>query len=170
MELSYPSERFPGPPVIRLAIPDGWEPADSPTANITIVDTASPEHFRVNLMVSVRRMQTDASIGQVATRFADETRSRYPDYEIVGERLAPLNGHEAVFRAQRVTPLASPYPLFQAEVLLFGPTPAPGLQDLVQVHATCPGDLAEHYGSIFRTMVESLQVHRPAVESPVGAV
>ena len=125
MELSYPSERFPGPPVIRLDIPEGWEAADSPTANITVFDTNSPDHFRVNLMVSVRRMQTEASISQVATRFAEETRGRYPDYEIVGERLASLNGHEAVIRAQRVTPLASPYPLFQAEVLLFGPGRGP---------------------------------------------
>ena len=169
--LSYPSERFPGPPVIRLDIPEGWEAADSPTANITVFDTNSPDHFRVNLMVSVL---THGRPTPPSPRSPPDSPRRRavatPDYEIVGERVADLNGREAVIRAQRVTPLGSPYPLFQAEVLLFGPEPRPDVQDLIQVHATCPGDMAEHYGAIFRTMVESLQVHRPVHENPLSVV
>src|SRR5690242_3922143 len=123
MEISYPSARFPGPPVITFQTPDGWETADAPPANITVFDTASPEHFRVNLMVSVKRVVTEADIVRVAARFAEETRGRFPDYEIIGERRTLLNDLDAVVRAQRVTPLGAEYPIFQAELLAFAPEP-----------------------------------------------
>lgn len=170
MEITYPSERFPGPPRIRFDLADGWDVADAPPAQITVFDTNSPEHFRVNLMISVKRIATEATIVRVAEQFAEETRSRYPDYDIVGERRTMLNGLEAIVRAQAVTPLGSEYPIFQAELLQFAPDPRPGLRDLVQLHASCPGDMAEHYSPIFKAMIESLTLTAADGTGPDPAV
>lgn len=79
--VTYPSSMVPGPPQVRVEVPDGWIQVWAPATLLAVrEDAAAPDHFLANVIV--RHHQRLAPFGD-------------------GEVLAELDGHAAQ-RAQGV--------------------------------------------------------------------
>jgi len=154
--LRVPSDEFPAAPSFALTVPPSWRPEPTTDAALLAYDTASPAHFRTNVLVTVDRVPGDAELADAFIRLAQAALGAYADYRVLSVHDAPVGGEPAKLRLQRFTPESAAATVFQLQVLVFAPTPAGGpVRDLVQLHATCSGELAGHYAPDFEAMVAS---------------
>lgn len=166
MRLTSPSERFPALPSVSIDVPDTWAPDDTPSSVITAFDTASPSHFRVNAIVAIERVAAGPSLIQIAARFAEVANDDFPGYVVHGEELVDGPGVPRFLRLHGYQPDGVAFPIFQAQCLVLvpmGSSPSTadagdGVEDLVQLHATCSGDVADRYGTVFRAIIDSLDI------------
>lgn len=163
MQLRSPSDRFPAVPHVSIEVPDSWAAHDLPASVITAYDTASPAHFRVNATVAIERILAGPSLREIAARFAEAAIDDLPDYVVHGEEVvapAAPDGLPRFLRLHSYRPVGAPFAVFQAQCLVLVPAPAPAgaAADLVSLHATCPGDVADRYGAVFRAVADSLSI------------
>jgi len=157
MDIIYPSADFPGPPSLRMAVPNGWRPMNYPDAALAVVDPESPEGVTVNLVVTINRIVGDQSLAEVADiQLADTTVDLGGQVERRAEE--PVAGYPAVWAALSYPPRGERrVSLFQAYTTLLVPRRA-RVADVVTMIATCPAALAEHYGAVFRAAFLSLVI------------
>lgn len=157
MDLIYPSASFPPPPSLRMTVPDGWQPLPMPDAVVAAADPDSPAGFRVTLLVvTTRVVRTDAGLDQLVASAHARTAAQFPSTTTKGSERAEIAGHDAVVTARTIATDRTPSLLFQAEAMLLVPTAHPDVRDLVQITGTCPADVADRYGAIFRAAMQSL--------------
>ena len=161
MKLSSPSDRFPPATGIAIDVPESWAPDDAPAAVLPAYDTDSPDHFRVNATVAIERVQAGSQLAQIAARFAEAAAADLPDYVVHGEEQVSHDGLARFIRLHGYQPEGISFPIFQAQCLALVPIRQAAIDDLVQLHATCPADVAERYGTVFRAIVDSLTFTRP---------
>ena len=70
MELTYPSDTFPGPPSVRMTFPDTWVARPAASAIISAVDRDGPTDFGTNVVVIVSRILNDWMRNKLVSRLA----------------------------------------------------------------------------------------------------
>lgn len=156
LTLQVPSEDFPAAPSFALTVPPSWRPEPTTDAALLAYDTASPAHFRTNVLVTVDRVRGDADLTDAVIRLAQVALGSYPDYRVLADHGAPVGGQPARLRLHSFTPQPGTTAVFQLQALVFAPAPAGApVLDLVQLHATCSGELAGHYAPDFEDLVAS---------------
>ena len=156
LTLQVPSEDFPAAPSFALTVPPSWRPEPTTDAALLAYDTSSPAHFRTNVLVTVDRVRGDADLTDAVIRLAQVALGSYPDYRVLADHGAPVGGQPARLRLHSFTPQPGATAVFQLQALVFAPAPAGApVLDLVQLHATCSGELAGHYAPDFEDLVAS---------------
>lgn len=156
IELHSPSGDFPPRPGFSLVVPATWQPERVTAAALLAYDTASPAHFRTNVLVTVERVAADALLTDAVRHLATEAAATYPDYRVLDTRTAPLGGQPAALRLHTFTPPGAAAPVFQLQALVFAPgSPGASTTDLVQLHATCSAEQAGRYAPAFEALVDS---------------
>lgn len=156
LTLQVPSEDFPAAPSFALTVPPSWRPEPTTDAALLAYDTASPAHFRTNVLVTVDRVRGDAELTGALIRLAQVALGSYPDYRVLADHDAPVGGRPAKLRLHTFTPQPGATAVFQLQLLVFAPAPAGApVHDLVQLHATCSGELAGRYAPDFEDLVAS---------------
>lgn len=157
VELTYPSEHFPAPRSVTITLPDGWVPVAYPTVQIAAVHPAGPDGFNPSLTVESRSLPGAMSLDEAVDALIARDLEAQPSTLEARERLQ-VGGLDAIWLLKIFTSTErAPGVYFQAEVVVMAPRPGGG-QDLVRAVGTCPGELADQYGPIFREAFATLVV------------
>jgi len=154
--LSYPSDLAPPLPSISIDVPDGWSPMAAPDVLLAAGAPSDGGSFRSNITISAQRLLEGVDLAALEARLLDQLHATYPDLEEADRFAGELDGHDA-----RVAEYAFTDPsagtLFQVQAVVLT-KPRAGLQDLVQVHATCAAARAVDEVSQLRTIFRSLRL------------
>jgi hypothetical protein len=158
MELSYPSDTFPGPPALRMTFPDTWVSHRVASAVISAVDEGSTSDFGTNIVVVVTRILHDHPLEEMVGVMWSETTASYPGAEQVGSSRGTTAGQPSATTVIALRPPDTPMPLAQVQTILFVPTVDPEQRDLVQLHGTCTLDELATEQAVFESIFASLSV------------
>lgn len=157
MDITYPSDDFPGLPGLRLAVPEGWMPLDHPDAVAGAVDPESPTEFTTNLLVLTSRVigdytlddvverQVSQAVAQLGGKVERQERRRIGDVDSVWTEFTfPATGESGVV-------------LFQTQVTVLIPR-VRDIADAVTLVGTCAAGASERYAPLFEEIFLSLAV------------
>jgi len=158
MELSYPSDTFPGPPSLRMQFPASWIAHPATSTVISAVDQDSPGDFGTNVVAIVSRVLDEHTLEEMVRVMWAETIARYPGAQQLESRRATTAGQPSASAVIALRPPDTPVPIAQVQAILFIPTADPAQRDLVQLHGTCTLDVLPTYQPIFDAIFASLVV------------
>lgn len=158
MELSYPSDTFPGPPALRMTFPDTWASHPVATATISAVDQGSTDDFGTNVVVVVSRILHDHPLEEMVTIMWSQTTASYPGAEQLSSSRGTTAGQPSATTVIALRPPDTPMPLAQVQTILFVPTADPDQRDLVQLHGTCNLDTLASEQTVFESIFASLTI------------
>ncbi len=157
MDLTYPSQEFPGPPALRLTVPETWIRMDHADAVAAAVDPASPREFMTNLLVLTSRaignhtldglveLQVAQAINQLGGRLEHQEHMQ-------------MAGRDSIWSAFSLPPTTEDgVPLFQVQATLLLPR-VRQINDTVSLIGTCAAGATSHYAPLFRAIFLSLAV------------
>lgn len=156
MELSYPSDTFPGPPNVRMQFPDTWVARPAASAVISAVDRDSPSDFGTNVVAIVSRILNEHPLEEMVGVMWSQTTARYPGAQQVESSRGTIAGHPSATTVIALRPPDTPVALAQVQTILFVPTVDPAQRDLVQLHGTCSLDTLPAYQTVFESIFASL--------------
>jgi hypothetical protein len=157
---TFPSTELPSPPSFEIDVPDGWRTDQAPETIAVFFDPASPPGFKVNLVVSVDRVEEQVTLEDAARETLRQSEEGMPAYQLEQERVVDVDGMPASLRFQSFEPAAAPGRLMQMQVLFFGPRDDGVTKDLVQLNATCRYEDDERYAQTFVDMAKSFRFRR----------
>jgi hypothetical protein len=162
--LSYPSERFPGPPSVSLEVPEGWEPVAVPS--VVLAARATGEHdFAPNVIV---RVGTRPGMDQPTDALMELTGSMQgrQDAQVGTMRDVEIGG----LRFVRVdVSWTDPRGVAVRQAHLFTGLPRQdGLQDFVHVTGSTGGPGADAGMDSLEEVLESVRVTRTTPSSTGG--
>ncbi len=157
MDLSYPSPEFPGPPALRLTVPDTWIRMDHPDAVAAAVDPASPPEFMTNLLVLTSRAVGEHTLEMLVdlqvTRALEQLGGNLEHQEHM-----QMAGRDSIWTAFTFPPSEEGgLPLFQVQATLLLPR-VRQINDTVSLIGTCAAGATSHYAPLFRATFLSLAV------------
>jgi hypothetical protein len=159
VEFRLPSDDFPGFPGLALVAPEGWAPDPRTGAAMLVYDTASPDHFRTNALLTIERVPADTTLPDLVRTSAQRLAESVRAYHVRFARTAVVAGQPASVRVHTWEVDELPVPVFQVEVLLLAPEADPQRpKNLVQLHVTCASDQAEQCSPAFEQIVQSLRL------------
>lgn len=157
---SFPSERFPAPPQIRVSAPDDWAAATVPGSVLAARAARPPGRFAPNVVVSVGRHAGEFGREQ-AMAMLRAALFDHPEAKVDEPFLGPFG--DAVYHVVNVAfddPRAGT--LVQVHAYCGYPVPGrPQEHDIVHVMGTCAAaDAADDY-PVLEQVMESIQVVTP---------
>jgi hypothetical protein len=158
MELSYPSDTFPGPPQLGMTFPDTWVGHPAASAVISAVDQDSPSDFGTNVVVIVSRILNEHPLEEMVGVMWSQTTARYPAAEQLSSSRGTTAGHPSATTVIALRPPDTPVAVAQVQTILFVPTSDPVQRDLIQLHGTCTLDTLATYQTVFESIFASLTV------------
>ena len=159
MELSYPSDTFPGPPSVRMTFPDTWVARPAASAVISAVDRDSPNDFGTNVVVIVSRILNEHPLEEMVGVMWSQTTARYPAAQQIESSRGSIAGQPSATTVIALRPPDTPVPVAQVQTILFAPTVDPDQRDLIQLHGTCQLDTLPTYQTVFESIFASLTIH-----------
>lgn len=164
MELvTYPSESCPGPPRVRLGLPDGWTVVSAPgVAFMAFLDSGLPDVFTTNTVVTVRRVGSSVSLDQVMADTGLELAS-LRDYAELTATTAEINERDVGIREYGFTDESESATVFQLQAIALVSVNAL-VSDVVTVTISHGAEHLEDEIDGLREIVRSL-----SIEDPPGA-
>ena len=89
--IEYPSADFPGPPRIRLEVPEGWEPLTVPGVQLAVAQPRIEGRFRANVVVTVQRFGPEFTL-EAARAGLEQRKASLPELEELGTGEIELEG------------------------------------------------------------------------------
>ena len=150
----------PGLPRMAVTSPAGWSVLPLDGVLVALAEPPRAGIFRANLTVSWQRLAAGPSLDGIADQLLAQHRDAYPGLELISDAAGTLAGRQA--RAQEyafdVPDVGS---LFQVQAVLLT-APLCGVQDLLQLHATCGGDRAAALVGALHDAIVSFRLHADA--------
>ncbi len=156
MELTYPSDTFPGPPSVRMTFPDTWVARPAASAIISAVDRDGPTDFGTNVVVIVSRILNEHPLEEMVGVMWKQTTASYPAAQQVESSRGTVAGQPSATTVIALRPPDTPAPVAQVQTILFVPTVDPDQRDLIQLHGTCKLDALLTYQTVFESIFASL--------------
>jgi hypothetical protein len=154
-EHAFPSATFPGPPRIRLTVPDTWTPLRLPNVAMAFIDSASPPSVPTNAVLIVGRVSGRPTLDEIADALVQQVEGpplsvRTLTCEVAGREArqtvltVPVSGHAVT--------------IVQAQTVFLLESTVEGLLDLIQVHLTCHQDVWPSQSAVLDKALDSLAV------------
>lgn len=155
--LTYPSEVNPGPPVLTLDVPDGWEQLAVPQTLLATREPATADAFATNIVARLVQRGAGTTPDEVVGELGDHVRGK-PDGEVGSPYAVELSGR--TWTAVNLSYGDTDHGVINQLHLFSGETRGP-LLALVQVTATFAGSREEEQLGVVREVLSTLRVGRP---------
>ena len=154
VEITYPSEDFPGPVALGMACPEGWQPFPEAGQILAVVKKVPEGQFRPNVIVSLRRMRLNTAMRQAVSELQQRTATLH-DYTSVGEQERLICGWPG-YRTEGsfIDPTAGTL----AQAIRLAVVNRGAVEDLVQITGTCHATQVPDTWESIRAIQESLSI------------
>src|SRR5688572_9743890 len=116
---THPSAEIPPFAPFAIELPDGWRADEAPDCLVVFFDPAAVG-FRVNLIVSVDRVDASVDLEQAAQDTLEDA-ATFDEFRVEREKVDEISGQPASMRIQSFVADGVPDRLLQLQVLVFSP-------------------------------------------------
>lgn len=151
----FPSADFPGPPQIRLDVPDEWETLTVPGVQMAVAQPRVEGRFRANVVVTVQRFGPGFSL-EAAKAGLEQRKAALPELEEIGTGEITLD---------EITWIASEYGYTQpgrptvVQAARYAVVDRAGVAtDVVEIVGSCGAEHAEDEIEVVRSIQDSVHL------------
>ena len=153
--IEYPSADFPGPPRIRVEVPEDWEPLTVPGVQLAVAQPRVEGRFRANVVVTVQRFGPEFTL-EAARAGLEQRKAALPELAELGTGEIELGG---------ITWIASEYGYTQTgrptvvQAARYAVLDRGGVAtDVLEIVGSCGAEGADEEIEVVRAMQDSLSV------------
>lgn len=171
MQIAYPSDGLPAPTAFVIEAPDDWSIHDSTEAVVVLL--APPEScpdYRVNAVVTLDRVGSEASLDEIAETAFDGLVERHGDVRLIGKERGDVESGEVLVRTVEFVVGEPGVQVVQMQAFVPGPLgDGRSVRDLYQVLGTCRSDQVEQWSRALSGIVESFSLVLTQAGAAVGS-
>ncbi|MBB5830855.1 hypothetical protein [Brachybacterium aquaticum] len=152
--IAYPSPDFPGPPRVRIDVPEDWEPLTVPGVQLAVAQPRVEGRFRANVVITVQRFGPDFTL-DAARAGLEQRKAALPQLEELGSGEIEVEGTTWIASEYGYTQPGRPTVVQAARYAVIDRGVA---KDVLEVVGSCGAEGAEEEIETVRTIQDSVRL------------